>query len=261
MKISLKGWKMKQNEAKNVWDNIYEDYSSPDVINEYTYSKLIKVLHRYIGKNNSILEVGSGSGYTVSYFQNQSRFSVGLDRHDKPLKTAKYVSKAENLVKGDMFNLPFKDSSFDIVWNEGVLEHFKIDKSVEAAKEMARVSKKYVIVDVPNRYTFYTIRKFILKLIGKWQYGYEESYTSKRLRYLMTNAGLNVIGTYGVRLFPPMCRWKGLKSTLSVLTLQIPLPEKTIQEVLNKFSKIEDNHPRLTRMFGFHLLMIGEVRK
>ena len=126
---------MKQNKVESVWDDIYEDYSSPDIMNEYIYSKLIGVLYKHIAKNNSILEVGSGSGYTVSYFQNQGHFSVGLDRHDKTLKTAKYIFKAENLVKGDMFNLPFKDLSFDIVWNEGVLEHFKIDKSVEEAEE------------------------------------------------------------------------------------------------------------------------------
>lgn len=254
---------MKSDKVKNVWDDVYDDYQGPDIINEYIYSQLIKVLHKYIAKNNSILEVGSGSGYTVSYFQNQKHFSVGLDRTDNSLKIAKYVSKAEKLVKGDMFHLPFKNSSFDIVWNEGVLEHFKINKSIEAAKEMARVSKKYVLIDVPNRYyPLYVQKKFILKAIGEWPYGYEESYTPKRLRYLMTNAELNVIGTYGAHLLPPvMGIWKGWKSLLHLLLLNVPLPERVVIKVLNKFSKIEDNHPKLTKIFGYHLIMIGEVMK
>lgn len=258
MRILLKGREMNSDKSENVWDNVYENFKSHDIINKYIYSKLIKLLNKYISKNDSILEVGSGSGAMVSYFQNQGHFSVGLDYYINPLKIAKRVFNAKNLVRGNMFNLPFKDSSFDIVWNEGVLEHFKIDKSIEAAKEMARVSKKYVIIDVPNRYTLFVIRKFMLKMIGKWSYGYEESYSPKRLRYLMTKAGLNVIGVQGVHLPPPMAEWNKW-NLLHLLLLEVPLSKKRISNVLNKFSEIEDNHPRLTRMFGFHLIMVGEV--
>ena len=249
-----------KNNLKNVCDRIYKNYKEPDIINKYIYSKLIRVLEKYIIPGESILEAGCGSGYMVSYFQNQGHYSVGLDIHSQPLKVAKRIFGVENLKKGDLFNLPFKNSSFDIVWNEGVLEHFKINKSVEAAKEMARVSKKYVIIDVPNRYSPFVITKILKKMTGRWSYGYEESYSSGRLRYLMKRAELEVIGVYGVHLAPPMCIWKGWRSIISLLFLMIPLPERAIIKILDRIGKIENNHPILTRFLSFHLVMIGKVR-
>lgn len=224
---------------KSVWDKIYERYEGPDALNRYIYSRLAKILRKYVKKGGSILEAGSGSGYMVSYFQNRGYFSVGLDLHSSPLKIARSRFKAKNLVMGDIFNLPFKDSSFDLVWNEGVLEHFELKKSIQACKEMARVSKKYVIVDVPNKYSSFTVEKIIYKLLGRWQYGYEESYTPKRLEHLMENAGLQVIGFYGVCLLPP-------------------LPKKLIPKLLNFFSNLENSHPTFTKMFGYHLVAVGK---
>ena len=244
----------------NIWDRIYKDYKEPDIINKYIYSKLVRVLEKYIIPGDSILEAGCGSGFLVSYFQKQGYYSVGLDLYSQPLEVAKRIFGAKNLKKGDLFNLPFENSSFNIVWNEGVLEHFKIDKSIEAAKEMARVSKKYVIIDVPNRYSFFVLAKILKKIVGRWPYGYEESYSIGRLRYLMERAGLEVVGVYGAHLAPPMSVWKGWKSTMALLFLIIPLPERAIVKILNFIGTIEDNHPVLTRFLGFHLIIVGKVK-
>lgn len=249
-----------ENNLKNVWDRIYKNYKGPDIINKYIYSKLIKVLEKYITQGDSILEAGCGSGYMVSYFQNKGYYSVGLDINSQPLEVAKKVFGAKNLKKGDLFNLPFKNLSFDIVWNEGVLEHFKINKSIEAAKEMARVSKKYVIIDVPNRYSPFVITKILKKNVGRWSYGYGELYSIGRLRYLMKKAGLEVIGVHGVYLAPPIHIWKDWRSIMALLFLMIPLPEKAILKILNMLGKIEDNHPVLAKFLSFHLVMVGKVR-
>lgn len=230
-----------ENNIENNWDIIYRNYKDLDIINKQIYSKLAKVLEKYIKPVDSILEAGCGSGYMVSYFQKQGHYSVGLDSHSQPLEVARKVFGAENLKKGDLFDLPFENSSFDIVWNEGVLEHFKINKSIEAAKEMARVSKKYVIIDVPNRYSPFAPAVMIKKMIGKWPYGYRESYSVARLKYLMEQAGLEVLGVHGVYLAPPL----GF------------LPQRIVLKILNVLGKIEDNHPKLTILFGYHLVMVG----
>ncbi|MCX6718064.1 MAG: methyltransferase domain-containing protein [Candidatus Staskawiczbacteria bacterium] len=250
-----------ENNMENVWDKIYKNYEGPDAINKYIYSKLIKVLEKYISPKDSILEAGCGSGYVVSYFQNKGHYSVGLDCNSQPLKIAKEVFGAKNLKKGDLFDLPFENSSFNIVWNEGVLEHFKMSKSIEAVREMARVSKKYVIIDVPNRYSLFVISKILAKIAGKWQYGYEESYSAKRLKCLMERAGLEVVGIHGVYLAPQMRVWKNWKSMKALFFLTIPLPETAIIKILNAIGKIEDNHPVFSRFFSFHLIMVGQVNK
>ncbi|MEK7540613.1 MAG: hypothetical protein AAB529_00005, partial [Patescibacteria group bacterium] len=68
-----------KNNTENVWDKIYKNYKWPDIKNKYIHSKLIKILEKYISPRDSILEAGCGSGYMVSYFQNQGHYSVGLD--------------------------------------------------------------------------------------------------------------------------------------------------------------------------------------
>lgn len=250
------------NKSKNkemVWDNIYRGYSKPDIVNDYIYERLISILNKYIKPADDIIEVGCGSGYIVSYFQKKGHYSVGLDLYEKPLEIAKKVFGVKNLIRGNIFNLPFSNHSFDVVWNEGVLEHFKFNKSVEAAREMARISKNYVIIDVPNRNSLFVVSKIIKKIIGIWPYGYEESYSEKRLKKLMELAGLEVIGTHGIYLAPPMSVWRGWKSILSLLVLTIPLPEWALKRLFHKIGIIEEEHGNLAKFFGFHLVMVGKV--
>jgi SAM-dependent methyltransferase len=61
---------------------------------------------------------------------------------------------------GSAVNMPLPDSSFDTVCAFQVLEHFPYDESLAAFREMVRVSKKYVVLSLPDaRYVWpYTIR-------------------------------------------------------------------------------------------------------
>jgi ubiquinone/menaquinone biosynthesis C-methylase UbiE len=52
-------------------------------------------------------------------------------------------------VVGDVTNLAFSDSSFDCVMAAQVLEHIPFEEFAVAVGELARVSKKYVIVTLP----------------------------------------------------------------------------------------------------------------
>lgn len=235
-----------KNPPPSLWNDVYHRYSGFDLVNEYIYSKLKNILDQYIKSKDRILEAGCGSGYMVAYFQQKGHLSVGLDLYEEPLRVAREVFGVQHTVRGNIFRMPFEDSSFDIVWNEGVLEHFSIQQSIEAAKEMKRVAKRYVIIDVPNRYNLFVVKKHLMRFLGKWPYGYEESYSRKRLRYLMEQAGLEVMGMHGIYIAPPL----------------VPLlPQRVRSFFLQKISFIEDRYPGFTRLFGFHLLMIGKTNK
>ena len=152
------------NKDKNVWDEIYSnisDYTVVDSPNEYIYRRMYKVIGRYLHDDSRLLEAGCGTGYMLSKLQKKCQTCVGLDLNRKPIKIAKNIHKVNNLIRGDIFNLPFKNNSFDISWNDGVLEHFKPPKFMQACQEMARVSRKYVIIAVPGRYSIWVIRKFL----------------------------------------------------------------------------------------------------
>lgn len=91
-----------------------------------------------------------------------------LDKIGKRLEGIEYSSKAITLgkklhpnvtiKKGDIYNLPYKDNSFDLVLSAEVLEH--LENPDEALDELKRVSKKYVILSVPDEPLF-TIQRFL----------------------------------------------------------------------------------------------------
>lgn len=56
----------------------------------------------------------------------------------------------EKFTRGNIYDMPFEDNSFDYVVSAHTLEH--LDDGIAAVKEMARVAKHMVIANVP-RYT------------------------------------------------------------------------------------------------------------
>jgi len=98
----------------------------------------------------SILDVGCGNGSFVNTVADNLRYKfqrvTGLDSAEEALK---YV-RTEKL-KGSIAKLPFEDASFDLVTSLEVLEHLEQNDSNEGRSELQRVSRKYIIVTVPNK--------------------------------------------------------------------------------------------------------------
>jgi SAM-dependent methyltransferase len=103
--------------------------------------------------------------------------------------------------------MPFKDNTFDLVYNSGVIEHFQEPDNVEAIREMGRVTKANgkVIVIVPNSLClWYRMAKFTAVVLKGFEFGYEEDYTPGRLRSAVGAAGLIPEGTFGLQVLPPL---------------------------------------------------------
>jgi len=240
-----------------IWNKVYSNFDNFNPIDQAFYDRLTNILTSEIGDSSSILEVGSGSGMLVSFFQKLGLFSVGMDRSMVPLNVAKSKFGASNLISGDMFQIPFKSNSFDVVWNEGVLEHFKEPTNLAACKEMSRVSKNLVIIAVPNRYTVWPIRKTLLKAVKKWPYGYEESYSPNRLKKLMENSGLRVEAIKGIRVIPPIKERKKFSDILALGALTLPLSKKSVENISKKSISFETKHELFTKLFGYEIIAIG----
>ena len=144
----------------------------------YFVPLFIKEFNNIVKADNlDILECGCGQGYMSSLLAKSNNVTA-LDISDEALKITKFnfVNNYTdgNLVKGDIFNMPFKDNSFNVVWNQGVLEHFN---PINAIREMLRVTKDHLIVFLPaflsplqisgaykfidNDIEFYKSKKFI----------------------------------------------------------------------------------------------------
>jgi SAM-dependent methyltransferase len=133
--------------------------NEPDFYREY-YEKLHSVERKLTPKEESrikntiafipedvesLLEVGCGDGRIVNRLKGKYEEICGLDISNKALD---YVETPK--VQGTLENLPFADNSFDIVICCEVLEHLPYSVYKKAVKEMERVSKKYILISVPN---------------------------------------------------------------------------------------------------------------
>lgn len=99
----------------------------------------IKLIREVNIKN--VLEIGIGNGW-VSRILSDYNIEVSTVDIDKRLNPD-YVAHINSL--------PIKDSSYDAVCAFEVLEHLPFDEFVDNLKEMSRVSKKYVIISLPDK--------------------------------------------------------------------------------------------------------------
>jgi len=137
------------------WSDYYQKEITADLFirNLYGQREFLNTIIR--SKAKKILEVGAGTG-TMSVFLSNLGFEVTtLDNDSKILGIAQQVKNKFNgqnrLQKGDAFRLPFADNSFDLVFHQGLLEHFKNDDIHRLLTEHLRVAP-VVVFSVPNNF-------------------------------------------------------------------------------------------------------------
>ncbi len=95
----------------------------------------------------SIADIGCGNGIFANYIvkKNKKIKVVGVD---ESISALKYVNTQKK--EGNIISLPLKDQEFDLVAALEVIEHLSVEDYRLAQKELARVSKKYILISVPN---------------------------------------------------------------------------------------------------------------
>lgn len=122
------------------------------------YSSLISLAKTL--KAESILDAGCGEGFTMDkLIQNQMGKRVeGVEYSKEAIALGKKLFPHLTIRQGSVYNLPYKDNSFDLIICTEVLEH--LEEPAKAIKEMLRVSKKYLIISVPNE-PFFMLSNFL----------------------------------------------------------------------------------------------------
>ena len=92
-----------------------------------------------------ILEVGCNTGVQLQGLQKLGFINLyGIELQQYAVELAKQYTKNINLIQGSAFDIPFKDSYFDIVFTSGVLIHINPDDLNTAMREIYRCTNKYI---------------------------------------------------------------------------------------------------------------------
>ena len=92
-----------------------------------------------------ILEVGSNVGAQLHGLQSIGFENLyGIEIQPYAVEVSKQNTKHINLIKGTAFDIPFKDSYFDLVFTSGVLVHISPTDINIAIKEIYRCTSKYI---------------------------------------------------------------------------------------------------------------------
>jgi SAM-dependent methyltransferase len=188
-------------------DETWEKVWSKDLItSDYSlkYLEFMEAAGRGLPEGSRILEAGCGTGQTLALFTSD-RETVGLDISPAALDLAK--KNCTHPVLGSIFSMPFCDDTFDLVYNSGVIEHFRDPVNIDAIREMARIAKPSgrVIIIVPNSLClWYRAGKSVAVLLKNFEFGYEEDYSPGRLIEAAGRAGLSIERVFGLQALPPL---------------------------------------------------------
>ncbi|MGC8594484.1 MAG: methyltransferase domain-containing protein [Candidatus Kryptoniota bacterium] len=234
--------------TKEHWENFW---SAKKHVNE-VYSNADRVLRNIRKvtdlKGKRVLEVGAGTGRDSFGMVRLGASVVMLDYSMNSLKIIKELAREEQIdvfaVDGNAFSLPFHDETFDIVFHQGLLEHFREKDAESLIRENVRILKQggLLLVDVPQRYHIYTILKHILIAMNKWFAGWEREFSIGELDRFLRSAGLQIIYRYGEWMYPSLF-YRVIREILIKAGIRLPLYPKLSRltsgiryKLRNKFS-------------------------
>lgn len=98
----------------------------------------------------SILDVGCGEGFTLKKLKDNhiGKKFEGIDSLDSAIAIGKKIHPDIDMKIGNIYDISYKDNSFDLVLCTEVLEH--LEDPEKALKELKRVTKKYCLISVPH---------------------------------------------------------------------------------------------------------------
>jgi len=138
--------------SSSTWDIVWRKHPKTD-----QHLKLVNLVKKY-SPGKRILEVGFGSAGDLNTLS-----TLGYDCycHEKSKVAYKLAKKNKklNIFLGDGRKSPFPNNYFDLIFHQGLLEHFKNPKQLLI--DHLRILKKngVVIIDVPHKWNIFTLYK------------------------------------------------------------------------------------------------------
>ena len=175
--------------------------------------------------------MGGGSGRDSIKLVDLGGKMILLDYAESSLRIIKELAekmhKKVYLVRGDAFHLPFKNKSIDLIFHQGLLEHFTNPKDIIKESYAATTVGGFHISDVPQKYHLYTVVKHILIWLNKWFAGWETEFSIGQLKKMHRQAGYDIYSIYGDWMRPSFV-YRATRESLKKIGILLPQHPKRI---------------------------------
>lgn len=171
-----------------------------ELVRKLYFAPMFAGVVRKYAKNGPLLEAGCGSG-AISYILSKKYEVNAVDNSQAAVENARQRYDFP-VINADIARLPFEDNSFEMVFNQGVMEHFNTKEFRMIISEFLRVAGCFVIIvpcnlsvfQIYNPFDpdqhFYSLKEMNEILNGTC--GYFET------RYILASFGLSLVA-YGRR--------------------------------------------------------------
>lgn len=208
-----------------------------------------------------ILEVGAGTGRDSVKMRSHGAKVFLLDYSGESLRLARQNLGSEEvvLVLANGLTSPFPDNTFDVVFHQGLLEHFRSPHRL--LEENRRILKKggLIVVDVPQTIHFYTLVKHMLQAAGLWFAGWERQFTIRSLSDLLKIHGFQPVHFYGdwsrPGIFYRMARQAAAKAGI-----RLPMYPGYLGSLTEKYYALQERF-RKKHFFMYTTLSIGIIAR
>lgn len=103
-----------------------------------------ELINNFAGRPSRILEAGCGSGTYLNVLSKYGHITAGIDNEPNAVRIAR--KNCGDVRLADIKKLPFRKNSFDLIFNQGVMEHFSDAEFTAILRECARVAPKAAII-------------------------------------------------------------------------------------------------------------------
>jgi len=222
------GSRLRMTQLPSSWDKVWIEssvaggvaFDAPVLENHIDRGKIDFVLP-YLPQQGRAVEVGCGSARLLARLGLVRPYELtAVDTSSEALRSAQQTSQLAGvpiqLVCADVLNLPFPDSTFDVVLSGGLLEHFREPQKV--LREMVRVLRPggifYADV-VPRKFSLYRVRE-ALRMVRSEELlpgVFETTFGGEYYRKQLSELGCDEVVVEYRGVYPPYWTMKFLRLT------------------------------------------------
>ena len=157
-----------------------------------------------------VLDVATGGGDIPEYLRRRgiARVATGIERSKDVVTLARELSPGVDLACADALRMPFADHAFDTATAHLFFHHLNDDECVAVLREMSRVARRVVVLDLERSRVLYLFLSVVLLFSGNaitrhdGPLSVRRSWKKSEVRQLAERAGMRAtVSSAGP------CRW------------------------------------------------------